>query len=72
MIVLSYRPAKQDDFDYFLAQDPAFSNPHCIGNLSEHVGIERTQLPSLMEQLHKSVICSCMSGDHVLHQCQLP
>ena len=57
VIALSYRPAKLDDFDYFLAQDPAFSNPHCIGNLSEHLGIEDTQLPSLIQQLHQSVIC---------------
>jgi len=50
------RPAKQDDFDYFLTQDPGFSNPYCISYLSEHLGIQHTKLPSLVQQLHQSVI----------------
>lgn len=46
------RLAKEDDFNYFLARDPAFSNPHCINNLSELLGIQHTKMPSLVQQLH--------------------
>ncbi|XP_065919334.1 tetratricopeptide repeat protein 14-like isoform X2 [Dysidea avara] len=46
------RPAKEDDFDYFMASDPGLSNPHCIDNLVEKLGVQRTQLPSLVSELH--------------------
>lgn len=53
--MLLYRPAKQDDFDYFLTQDPAFSNPHCVSNLLQQLGIQHTKIPSLVQQLHELV-----------------